>query len=327
MKVRVAVLEGSKLLKSPSADMKKAIADADDIVISIGGNDMIHYAANTLLTVCANNGLLVNGYTAADVPAEPTFDQIFTMLDKNALKAFAEDLKNQTMLNHEVQKLRADLATKSTDENARKFKCLIDKQIIGDSNGTGIVAAVTEIKNINPDAEIIVQSVYNPTQFEPSYYEAAYTGTTKKFMDLLRPVFKSVTESFRDQLSNVEGVKIADIYEDFSSIDPDDSSVQYSWYFTNVQASRAEMDFHPNQAGHVAIASKVIDTIGTKKQSGDLIVKTFDSLPNKANYPAAALDTYKRVTADTIKPSETTTTTTTTTTTKPTTTTTTTKAT
>ena len=311
------------LLKSPSGDMKKALEEADDVVISIGGNDMMRYAIPALLTFCEKNNLLVEGATAAQFESASLSD-VMNSLDKEALRAYSADSGNLMALNREVNKIRANLTMTTDNPNKKNYQCIIEKNIIADSEGTGIVAAVTEIKNINPDAEIIVQSIYNPTQFEPSYFKKTYSANSQKALNLLVPVFRDVTVSFRNQLSKVEGIKMADVYEDFTSFESPD--VEYGWYFTNIQNDRIKLDIHPNQAGNIAIASKIIDTIGTKKGSGDLIVKTFESLPEKSKYPAAALATYNKVTADTAKNVETittTTTTTTSTTAKPTTTTTT----
>ena len=251
------------------------------------------------------------------------------MIDETALSQFASSTKNQIALNKEIQRLKADLAlTEATDES-KKYDHYIEKSII-----PNIEKAVADIKAINPDVTVVVQTIYNPAQFEASYYNAAFTGTKKSMMNILMPVFSDTLESFNAQAGNIDGIKIADIYTDFTSLDADGN--KYSWYFTKMQNKREDMDFHPTQAGHVAIAAKVIDTIGTKNDSGDLIVKTFESLANKDKYPAVPLATYKKVTANTKKaePVVTTTTTTTaatttttTTTTQPTTTTTTTAST
>ena len=276
------------LLKSPSGDMKKALEEADDVVISIGGNDMMRYAIPALLTFCEKNNLLVEGATAAQFESASLSD-VMNSLDKEALRAYAADSGNLMALNREVNKIRANLTMTTDNPNKKNYQCIIEKNIIADSEGTGIVAAVTEIKNINPDAEIIVQSIYNPTQFEPSYFKKTYSANSQKALNLLVPVFRDVTVSFRNQLSKVEGIKMADVYEDFTSFESPD--VEYGWYFTNIQNDRIKLDIHPNQAGNIAIASKIIDTIGTKKGSGDLIVKTFESLPEKSKYPATALAT------------------------------------
>ncbi len=283
-----------KLIETPSDDMTAAIKNSENVVISIGGNDIINYASKRLLTVCANAKVLKSGYTAADIPETPTIRDVMSMIDETALSEFASSTRNQIALNTEIQRLKADLSlTEATDES-KKYDHYIEKSVI-----PNIEKAVSDIKAINPDVTVVVQTIYNPAQFEASYYNAAFTGTKKTMMNALLPVFSATLESFNAQAGNIEGIKIADIYTDFTSLDADGN--KYSWYFTKMQNKREEMDFHPTQAGHVAIAAKVIDTIGTKKDSGDLIVKTFEGLENNAGYPATALATYKNAVANTKK--------------------------
>lgn len=279
------------LLASPTAEMSAALENADDVLISIGGNNMIYYAANQLLQICANIGVLSEGYTAADIPEEPTFNDLFAMIDTDALKEFASSLGNQMKLSQEVQRIRAHLEMTQDRDTDNKYRRIIETEIIPD-----IETIVYDIKAVNPDANIVVQTVYDPLQFEKSYYEATYTGATGTFMNMLIPVFTIVTESFRDQLigAAIDGVTVADIYDEFTSLDADGN--KYSWYFTKIQNERKDMDFHPTQAGHVAIAARIIDTLGVKDNSGRLIVNVFEGLSDKQSYPAAALDTYQRVT-------------------------------
>lgn len=277
-------------LEAPSAELSASIKDADCVIVSIGGNDVIHYASSYLLGVCANVNVLKEGYTKADIPEDPTFSDINRLVDRDALKEYAN--ANPIPMNSTIQKLRAHLTEKSTG----KYDCVIQKRII-----PNIQKINADIKALNPDATIVYQNVYDPLQFDADYYSATYTGTSLKVMNLLRPVAVAVTESFRDQLAEADlgGALVADVYTDFTSLD--ENGAKYSWYFTKMQSDRAEMDFHPTQAGHVAIAAKVIDTIGTKDKGGDLIVQTYESLASKQSYPAVAYATYKKV-ADTTAP-------------------------
>lgn len=289
-------------LEAPSAEMSESIKNADYVVISIGGNDLIHYASNYLLNICANVNVLKSGYTKDDIPDNPTFEDINRLIDRDALKEYAS--ANPIPMNSNVQKLRANICEKSNG----KYDCVIQKSVI-----PNIEKIDLDIKALNPDTKIVYQTIYDPLQFESAYYDATYTGETRKVMNLIRPVFAAVADSFRDQLNEAQigDSLIADVYYDFTSEEKidDATSYKYSWYFTKMQNKRADMDFHPTQAGHVAIAAKVIDTIGTVDKGGDLIVQSFNKLADKDRYPAVAYATYKKV-ADTLVPEETTTTTT-----------------
>ena len=251
---------------------------------------MLQYASNYLLKVCANVGVLKSGYTKADIPEKPTFADLDRLVDREALKTYAS--ANPVPMNSNIQKLRGNMVFKKADHPA--YDCVIETRVI-----PNIKKINADIEALNPEAKVVYQTIYDPAQFDEEYYKATYTGNTLKVMNLLRPVFASVTESFREQLMEADlgGALIADVYTDFTSLD--DSGAKYSWYFTNMQRDRSEMDFHPTQAGHLAIAAKVIDTIGTKDKGGDLIVQTYDKLADKAGYPAVALATYNKVAATT----------------------------
>lgn len=277
-------------LESPTTELSASIKGADYVIVSVGGNDMLQYASNYLLKVCANVGVLKSGYTKADIPEKPTFADLDRLVDREALKTYAS--ANPVPMNSNIQKLRGNMVFKKADHPA--YDCVIETRVI-----PNIKKINADIEALNPEAKVVYQTIYDPAQFDEEYYKATYTGNTLKVMNLLRPVFASVTESFREQLMEADlgGALIADVYTDFTSLD--DSGAKYSWYFTNMQRDRSEMDFHPTQAGHVAIAAKVIDTIGTKDKGGDLIVQTYDKLADKAGYPAVALATYNKVAATT----------------------------
>ncbi|SEK61649.1 GDSL-like Lipase/Acylhydrolase family protein [Ruminococcus sp. YRD2003] len=277
-------------LESPTTELSASIKGADYVIVSVGGNDMLQYASNYLLKVCANVGVLKSGYTKADIPEKPTFADLDRLVDREALKTYASE--NPVPMNSNIQKLRGNMVFKKADHAA--YDCIIETRVI-----PNIKKINADIEALNPEAKVVYQTIYDPAQFEEEYYKATYTGNALKVMNLLRPVFGAVTESFREQLMEADlgGALIADVYTDFTSLD--DSGAKYSWYFTNMQRDRSEMDFHPTQAGHVAIAAKVIDTIGTKDKGGDLIVQTYDKLADKAGYPAAALATYNKVAATT----------------------------
>ncbi len=304
-------------LEAPTAEMSASIKDADYVLVSIGGNDILHYSSALLLKVCANYNLLKSGYTKSDIPEKPTFDDLIRLLDKEALKTFASDPKNTIALNSNLRALTANL----TEKDSGKYDCVIQKRVIPNIKKIG-----ADIKAMNPDAKVVYQTVYDPLQFDESYFNATYTGSTASTLNRLIYESGVIVNSFRDQLMEADlgGALIADVYTDFTSLD--ESGAKYSWYFTKMQSERSEMDFHPTQAGHVAIAAKVIDTIGIKDKGGDLIVQTFNKLPNKDSYPAAAYATYNKIVSSTsftepVTSTETTTTSTTTTTTTSTTTT------
>jgi hypothetical protein len=70
-------------------------------------------------------------------------------------------------------------------------------------------------------------------------------------------------------------------------------------YFVDIQAEKLyDIDVHPNQRGHVAIAAAVLEKIGKLHNDTGLLSSTFESLSDKSSYPEHALATYKKVAGD-----------------------------
>lgn len=266
-----------------SEEQKTAAGNADVIVISIGGNDLMQEFAKEFLKYALTKGLLTEQYsslTEADIDAIEKLDLLSLMkgvIDEEKAKAFA----------------LGDPITFVSKLNV--IGNGINKGLTANTIIPNIQQAVSSLKEINPDAKIIVQTIYNPIQFEEGYFEKIGKGENyAKAIDNVRKVFRNILESFNTQLAGVEGIEIADIYTDFSS--KDDNGREYSWYFTKMQApSRAEMDIHPTQAGHLAIAANIIGVIGEKNDDGSKLRQLYNNLSDKESYPAAALASYENV--------------------------------
>lgn len=258
------------------------LSDADVVIISSGANDMIHYSTRYMLQLCDSMGVLAEGYTADDIPETPTFQQMMEMIDIDGLKSFASKPTNQIALNKAILTLSANLTMTEGDTNYDKYERVIETQVM-----VNIEQMVSDIRAVNPDARIIVQTIYNPIQIQEDSLESSY----QQMLTLLKPTFNSVIDSYRTQVMEIEDVEIADIYADFTSTDG------YSWYFTDIQDSNGkEFKIHPNQAGHVAIAANILNVIGEKREDGGLLNLTYNKLGlKKIDYPAEALTKYKNV--------------------------------
>lgn len=264
------------------------LSDADVVIISTGANDMIHYASKFMLEMFEKIGALNEGYTADDIPERPTFSEMMKMVDIDAVKKYASSLENQRALNTQLQKLRVNLTMKKEEDTRNQYDCIIDTQII-----PNIEKMVAEIKAVNPNARIIVQTVYNPLQLDADYL-ANLSASYSMFLSIFTPHFNFVTKECRTRIMELDGVEIADVYSDFASIDANDNN--YSWYFTGIQDSNIkDFKIHPNQAGHIAIATDILNILDEKNDDGGLLNLTYGRLKNKDNYPAAALENYKNV--------------------------------
>ena len=105
-------------------------------------------------------------------------------------------------------------------------------------------------------------------------------------------------DAFRTELKTVEGIEIADVYYEFTSVadgvSQNANNPGHACYFVNTQtADMDEMDIHPNQKGHLAIASEIITTLGVTNDDDGLLSDIYKTLTDKYDYPLIALDTYK----------------------------------
>lgn len=311
-----------------SAEQQKNLADAEYVVISVGGNDIIEHIANFMLDYATKNNYFNEGYTAADIPANPTLSDITTMININGKGGLKESLMgsftNQLAFMGELGELVEEISGKP-DIYTKDKK--YSGGIIGEHIVPNIQKAADSIKKVNPDAKIYVQTIYQPLQFDPKYMTDRF-GDNASVVNILRSDLEDIMKSYSQQLENVKDIEIVDVKYEFTALKNAPSANKdgknnngYTYYFVDVQSSGslADIDIHPNQKGHVAIAAAVLDKIGKLHEDNGLLSKTFDSFADKESYPEIPLATYKKVAG--VKEGQTTTATSTTTTTTTTTTT------
>lgn len=277
-------------LRAFDSTQKAQLADSEVVVISIGGNDMIAYTTEVLLDFAAQNNLLAEGKTPADIPEKKDFNTLTEFFDMDAVKEYTSNFANGLKFNDKLDSIYRNLTYTDSQTNGSAYKQVIAKQII-----PNIKAMTEEIKAVNPNARVIVQTIYNPLQFSKEYethlqetYSASYYTAYVQF----KTIFHNVTRRFSEQLKEVEGIEIADVLDIFSSADS--NSQKYGWYFTDMQSGRENADIHPTQAGHTAIAVAVLDTIGETREDGGLLAMTMKSLSNGENYPEYAKEKYSK---------------------------------
>ncbi|MBQ8961339.1 MAG: hypothetical protein IJ071_09040 [Ruminococcus sp.] len=287
----------AKQLEEPSEELSGVVAGADIVVISIGGNDLINYGSRFLLEFAASNNFMTAGYTADDIPTRPTFGDLENLLDRSAAAEYINDAKNTLTMAKTTARLTANLRmTQST-----KYDCIIETQVI-----PNIDRAVTAIRGLNsdPDLKIVVQTIYDPLQFENGFLDEHMTANRKTVINAVSPIFQDVlgvdpssttAKCFKTQISEYaaeKGLIVADVYTDFTSAEAGKSE-KYSWFFTDIQEEGDELDFHPNKKGHLAIAATIANAVGDMQNDGGLMRKTFRTLADKDSYPAVALAAYK----------------------------------
>ncbi|MDE7225291.1 MAG: hypothetical protein K2N49_00255 [Ruminococcus sp.] len=276
------------------SDKQKAqIADSDVVVIAVGSHDMTEYVCDYMLNMFASINCLKDWYDVNDIPEKPSFSDINLMTDRNKLSTYIENPLNAVNITTNLQVMRLNLTATTKTQNYSKYKRIFELETM-----PAIKSIAEELKAINPDVRIIFQDIYNPLEFEPSYFNENFTGGYKSVMVSLRTNFKLITQSFSEQLKAIDGIEVADVRDDFMSYEMDDyfNEYYYSWYFTNIQSGGGALkDIYPNQAGNVAIATAVLNTIGEIHDEGSLLERTFMRLPDMESYPAYALEKYNRI--------------------------------
>ena len=317
-----------KLIDGMSAAQKKNVADAEYIVLSVGGNDIIEYVAKELLKYAAaktDHKFINDGYTAADIPEKPNFNDMMTMLNirgEDGLEDYAANGGFSALieLNTTVSKIGASLSFNDEDNVGYIANNIVPK----------MKQTTEKLKAINPDAKIYVQNIYQPIQLDPTFVDKYYGANKSKMLNIIRYQLENVMTAFDEEIHTIDGVEIVDIKSQFTSLDdvPTANKPGNAHYFVDVQKTHlTDADIHPNQKGHLAIAATILEKIGKLHDDDGLLRKIYDGFSDKADYPAIALETYKKVagkepvvttttTSTTTKKTTTTTTTSTTTTTK-----------
>ena len=254
---------------------KKSIENTDVVVISTGGNDIMQYTLKQILDFAAKHDLLADGYTADDIPESPGASAI-KMLDKKAFKEYAGSgmiamIALNTEINAISQNLRLTTGTNAYGEN----KGIIHNEIM-----VNIDSIVKKVREINPDAEIIVQTVYQPLQLSPEYMKQHSAGYAA-MLTQLRKAMDDIMDTFRKELQQIEGIEIIDVLDTYTAngeVTSSDANPGHAYYFTNMQkpyneeGGEGSMDLHPNQKGHLAIASLLIGKIKvTDKETGESV--------------------------------------------------------
>lgn len=279
-----------------NAEAAESAANAEVIVVSIGGNNVIRRAAKFILNYAASNNLLKTGYTADDIPEDPTSDDL-KMLDSDKLQSYGA-MQLASMLTD----LKKDIAGSSSTPG------IIQNEVIPETQ-----QIIEKLRELNPDADIILQTVYQPLQLSPECWAKVNDKGYGLQFNQLRLNLQLIMNSYSSEIKELaadEGVKVADVYSEFTSLNenPTPTNQGYAYYFTDVETGInsgssgftdiiKNSDFHPNQKGHLAIAAAVLEQVGElhDTSSSTLLRSVYNGLADKSSYPAIALETYTLV--------------------------------
>lgn len=183
------------LEKLQREDILNAAANADSTVISIGGNDFLMPMINALITWAAENKDKLESYDFTSSEEMPDFSQFSELL---------------TLLTDTAKQVD----TAQSEQNIRK--------------------ALSEIRAVNPDCEIVILTVYNPFEDVPGM-EMLYVTAKEKLAELNKAIAAAAADY---------SAETANIFKAFKG-----KSAEY----TNIMS----MDIHPSKAGHEVIFEKL----------------------------------------------------------------------
>ena len=107
-----------------------------------------------------------------------------------------------------------------------------------------------KIRALNPDAQIIFQTTYNPFEMPADYLAASgYSEETLKKYNTLMNYVNNNEVQLNDAMKAVEGTKTADVSAAFAGT---------GWLYDRI----LEKDVHPSPLGHALIAATVLDHLG-----------------------------------------------------------------
>lgn len=174
-------------LSSPGEEFKTAISEADVIVISIGGNDFLKPMISAVKSAAMSD------------------HELITAIFKGEFKAEMLGEYSQRIMNSALDATRK-VDVEQTADNIRR--------------------CVEQITKINPKAEIILMTIYDP--FSGNMLLKAVSEVAKERLSILNT-----------KISALEGenVKVIDVYGAF-----DGKAAEY----TNIN----RLDIHPNAEGH-----------------------------------------------------------------------------
>lgn len=152
---------------------------------------------------------------------------------------------------------------------------------VTDPAAADISKAVAQIKELNPDAKIYVLTLYNPFESAASYDDVA---------EMMNDIANSVLGDLNTKISAIDGVTSVPVDSAFKGL-------------TTSYVRIAQKDIHPNDAGHIKIASLLINKM-TGENEKTVLGKIFGTLTDAQ---LAALPDVLKEGVEIIKPEVTTT--------------------
>lgn len=226
-------LTGAELAELLKTEMPAEIADSDYVLISIGGNNILGE-----LTEMSGMAELITGLDAQLISDYAKFITASEETEKSKYKYAVETLN--TLLGTANNIFTSDVFSKMVAEAGEKLEAEIPE-------------IVSLIKAENPDAKIIIQTVFNPyknVNLSLPYVEAKVEMS--KHGDNAVSALNNVIESLADE----QGYTVLPIWEKFENSEK--KAINAAFSLLTLQFS---VDPHPNAVGHKIIAEAYYDLI------------------------------------------------------------------
>lgn len=213
-----------------------AVASADVITITIGGNDLMN----------ALYDYLAAAYNAANDTTTMTGEYV-----KEALTS-----GDMQMLMFAVQSASGFTTSSAAISALATFT-------------QNLESAVDKIKEVNPDALVFVATQYNPYKWLP---DSCDNETYKSYLTTIAQTFEAGVQALNGAIATVANKTSAfvpvDVYAAFNSSSDNLSNASYaeSEPFPGLIVPSVNLDFHPNSAGHQVIATTMEAAINTTVQ-------------------------------------------------------------
>ena len=230
---------GEELLESIKTAPAEGLADCDYIIVSIGGNNILQF-----LTTLEGAEEFMAGISP----------EIFANYFRYII---AETEEEKQSLAYTCEAISKAFGTLNTTYASEQFELLIDSA--SKKLETEIPQIVAELKKINPNAEILIQTIYNP------YRDMVVTLTdVPEILDMDANGESAVSKlnvPIR-ALADENGYTVIDVYAAF-----EESIKTLTYAGLDISKASFSLDPHPNEKGHELIAEVYYNYL-TEKYDG-----------------------------------------------------------
>ncbi len=230
---------GAELLETIKTAPPQGLEDCDYIIVSIGGNNILQF-----LTTLEGAGEFLAGISPE------VFANYFRYI-------IAETEEEKQSLAYTCQTISQAFGELNSAYASEQFNGLIDSA--GEKLEAEIPQIVSELKRINPNAEILIQTVYNP------YKDMVVKLTdVTEILDMDANGERAVSRLNEPikSLAEENGYTVIDVYAAF-----EESIKTLTYAGLDISKASFSLDPHPNEKGHELIAEVFYNYL-TEKYNG-----------------------------------------------------------